>query len=146
MKNLNQALLPKAAQRLLHSNGSLWSEILKCKYLKGRSVLDSVEDKGVNSCVWKGIKHGAKGILEGIVWRGGVWNYRVVFGVLPIYIVEKISSIQAGRSSSGEDIPIRGMARSGDFNVKYAYDSIADNCDIGDWKWRLIWKLKIHPN
>ncbi|KAL5737061.1 hypothetical protein ACOSQ2_031849 [Xanthoceras sorbifolium] len=54
MKNLNQALLPKAARRLLHSNGSLWSEILKGKYLKGRSVLDSVEDEGVNSVFGKG--------------------------------------------------------------------------------------------
>ncbi|KAL5738751.1 hypothetical protein ACOSP7_031512 [Xanthoceras sorbifolium] len=140
MKNLNQALLPKAARRLLHSNGSLWSEILKGKYLKGRSVLDSVEDEGVNSVFGKG-----SNMAPRASWKSGVWNYRVVFGVLPIYIVEKISSIQAERSSSGKDIPIWGMASNGDFNVKYAYDSIADNCDIGDWKWRLIWKLKIHP-
>ncbi|KAL5785288.1 hypothetical protein ACOSQ2_007680 [Xanthoceras sorbifolium] len=55
MRKANQALLAKASWRLMKDEESLWSKVISCKYIKGRSLVDAVNDKGRKSCVWRGI-------------------------------------------------------------------------------------------
>ncbi|KAL5744047.1 hypothetical protein ACOSQ2_027163 [Xanthoceras sorbifolium] len=43
--------------------------MLKSKYLKGKYILSSLYEKGYSSCVWKGVKFGAKNLIEGLIWR-----------------------------------------------------------------------------
>ena len=71
-KAMNQALLAKAGWRLLHNDSGFWSHLLKCKYLRSRSLTDpDLNRNKVCSSTWKAISFGAKLIGKGLRWRVG---------------------------------------------------------------------------
>ncbi|GKA76430.1 reverse transcriptase [Tanacetum coccineum] len=60
MRQANAALLTKLGWRLLAKPNSLWSQVLRSKYCKGRCDLDMFSSKKNSSNVWQGLVENAK--------------------------------------------------------------------------------------
>ncbi|KAL5774402.1 hypothetical protein ACOSP7_011959 [Xanthoceras sorbifolium] len=105
MKDLSQSLLAKASWRLMQDDDNLWCRMIRCKHLKGRHLSDSLKDKINSYCVWKGITHGAKCVLRGLLWRVGngrninFWldNWLPNVGVLPPHALDELNQVQLNR-------------------------------------------------
>ena len=70
MRVFNQALLARQAWRLVIRPKSLCARLLKAKYYRSGSLLDTVFP--VNSSpVWKGIEYGLELLKKGVIWRIG---------------------------------------------------------------------------
>lgn len=67
-KYMNQALLSKAAWRIQKGDTSVWSEIFRKKYLRGRSFKE-YQPVGAASSTWRGIVKGADLVNKGSIWR-----------------------------------------------------------------------------
>ncbi|KAL5810932.1 hypothetical protein ACOSQ4_027500 [Xanthoceras sorbifolium] len=91
MKNLNQSLLAKSSWRLLQNDSSLWSEIIRCKYLKGRPLADCLSDKSSNSYAWNGIAYDGTNFL---FWTDS-WVPNI--GSLQIYALKELDQNQLNR-------------------------------------------------
>ncbi|KAL5774595.1 hypothetical protein ACOSP7_012152 [Xanthoceras sorbifolium] len=70
----------------------------------------------------------------------GCWNVVKLTMVLPNYIVDKISCMFS--SARDGDKQIWGLSKSGEFSVKFAYNSLVDG---SEWRWRFIWGLHLPP-
>jgi hypothetical protein len=70
MRVFNQALLARKAWRLLERPNSLCARLLKAKYYKSGSLLDTVFPVNA-SPVWKGIEYGLELLKKGVIWRIG---------------------------------------------------------------------------
>ncbi|KAL5762377.1 hypothetical protein ACOSP7_018641 [Xanthoceras sorbifolium] len=149
MRKANQALLAKASWRLMKDEESLWSKVISCKYIKGRSLVEAVNDKGRKSSVWRGILYDAKCIVEGLLWRdlslkvksflvGGSWNLGMLYKYLPNDLVRCICSIHAGYNGSGKDKAIWGRTKDGNFTVTTAYNTMNGLEKNAKWKYNGI--------
>ncbi|KAL5743522.1 hypothetical protein ACOSQ2_026638 [Xanthoceras sorbifolium] len=161
MKNLNQSLLAKSSWRLIQNEKSLWSEMIRYKYIKNKPLAECFGNKGSSFCVWKGIVHGAICTLRGLQWRIGDdispllhyalkkldpnqlskrvcaffsnegWNYNLLGEHLPNDIVNHIISIHVSNSDSGKDKAIWGLSKDANFSVKTAFKSISAGLSTG---------------
>lgn len=69
-RHMNQALLAKVSWRITDGEKSLWADMMRNKYLKGRVLLDT-KTKAIDSSTWKGICHDMKVVKKGIRWVVG---------------------------------------------------------------------------
>lgn len=69
-KDLNIALLAKLGRTIASGEKSLWTEVLKAKYLKGDSFFHCKPASG-NSMVWKGILCSRNALLKGACYKIG---------------------------------------------------------------------------
>ncbi|KAL5754100.1 hypothetical protein ACOSP7_022320 [Xanthoceras sorbifolium] len=168
-KAMNQALLAKAGWRIFHANSGLWSDILRCKYLKNCTHLARYSFSG-HSRGWMSWRLGCGDVI--LFWKdnwvpgvgtllqyavdrcvglfeddkvsdfivNGCWNVAKLTMVLPNYIVDKISCMFS--SARDGDKQIWGLSKSGEFSVKSAYNSLVDG---SEWRWRFIWGLHLPP-
>ncbi|KAK3204897.1 hypothetical protein Dsin_018943 [Dipteronia sinensis] len=166
MKDMNQALLAKAAWRVFQDDGGIWVKILKHKYLNTKSLSDPELSKWVVcSSTWRAIYFGAdllnKGVLKDLALVNlsvgmlsqvvsdflvdGQWLIDQLVVVLPWGVVHRIPSIHADRNSSGSDRAIWGWSKNGEFSVKTAYDGCLNTDRNAVWNWKFIWKLHLPP-
>ena len=70
LKNINSAFILKWGWKILNDSGSLWSETMKEKYLKGNSLFDVVSTSP-SSSLWKVILQKRAILKENICKRIG---------------------------------------------------------------------------
>ncbi|KAL5760145.1 hypothetical protein ACOSQ2_018983 [Xanthoceras sorbifolium] len=151
MRKANQALLVKASWRLMKDEESLWSKVISCKYIKGRSLVEAVNDKGRKSSVWRGILYDAKFIIEGLLWRVGngktisFWNDNWVPN---IRIVREHSLIELDNQDLSLKVESFLVGSSWNLGMLYKYlpnDLVRCICSIhagynGSGKDKAIWE------
>jgi hypothetical protein len=71
LKLFNQALLARQAWGLIQFSDSLWSKMLKAKYIPNGELKDTVFHADA-SLTWKAIEYGLELIKKGIIWRIGM--------------------------------------------------------------------------
>ncbi|KAL5810114.1 hypothetical protein ACOSQ4_026682 [Xanthoceras sorbifolium] len=157
MKNLNQSLLAKSSWRLIQNEESLWSEMIRYKYIKNKPLTECFGNKGSSSCVWKGIVHGAICTLRGLQWRIGdgkealFWTDSWVPDISPLlhYALKKLDPNQLSRrvcaffSNEGWNYNLLGEHLPNDI-VNYIISIHVSNSDSG--KDKAIWGLSKDAN
>ncbi|KAL5733284.1 hypothetical protein ACOSQ2_032976 [Xanthoceras sorbifolium] len=175
------------------SRNFLWNQIDDKKtihlYVRNKNV-DELCNKNATNCssTWRGIAHGIKLLLEGVVWRvgngrlvnfwldrwvpgldtlsdyalypvdqsnnnekvssfneNGSWSLFKLRAVVPWNIIQRIVSIHINGIGNGVDSRIWGSDSEGNFTVKSTYDDFFEGNLSEQWKFDLVWKIKIPP-
>ncbi|PWA44555.1 hypothetical protein CTI12_AA523610 [Artemisia annua] len=159
MRQANAAFLTKLGWRMLAEPNSLWSQVLRSKYCKGRCDLDMFSSKKNSSNVWQGIVENANFVRRGT--RVSVGNgRRTLFwdhcwatetplssmAISPIPVEAQDRTVDEYWNSNGleNDSMYWGGSTIGKFSVKSAISLIRNDGDVKlDRKWVLVWKAPV---